>query len=137
MLFTEIGMARGLASFREVWNRESFSRHVKFEKTVRHSSRNDMYHPGVQERSQKWKYNLGFISISRVFLHHNHITNSHQINVTFVISTLGGVDPEYFLSLDINGDETELFPPHYSGLNLDISGQSPVNGTFTFDLPIL
>lgn len=46
-----------------VWSQEFFFRQVKFEKMIRHSSRNDTYDLGVKERSQTWKYNLRFINI--------------------------------------------------------------------------
>lgn len=56
----------------------------------------------AKESSQKWKYNLGFISILVESLHQKHTINDHQINVTLVILTLGSVgtdDQLYFLFL--------------------------------------
>lgn len=85
ILLIEMGMTGVRTSFRGLESR------VKFEKTIRHSSRNDMDDLGVQKRSQTRQSNLRFIGTLMVFLYHNHTTNDHQINVIFVVSTLDSV----------------------------------------------
>lgn len=68
-----------------------------------------------------------------VFLYHHHTTTEHQINATFVVSTLGSVCTDrqvhVFVSPHINGDEAEAVSSMVLSLRLDVSGQGPVHGT--------
>lgn len=77
-----------------------------------------------------------------VFLYHSRTTNHHHINATFVVSALGSVATDdrahfFFISPHINGAETEVVFFLFLRLNLDVSGQRPVNRAFTLDPPML
>lgn len=68
------------------------------------------------------------------FLYPHHTTTKHQINATFVVSTLDSVGTDYqvyvFVNPDISGDETKAVFSMVLSLSLDGSGQRPVHGTW-------
>ena len=70
-------------------------------------------------------------------LYQKHATNDDQISVTFVISTPGIYSPLALREMGMSQNGDESLPLCHSELNLDVSGQKPVNRTFTFDPPIL
>ena len=70
-----------------------------------------MYDLGIKESSEKWEYNLGFISILVEYLDQKHTINNHQINVILFrhwALWAHATNCIFFINLDMNGNETKV-----------------------------
>lgn len=99
-----------------------------------------MYDLGIKESSEKWEYNLGFISILVEYLDQKHAINNHQINVILFRHRAlwaHATNCIFLINLNMNGNETKVISSMLLITKSRYICQRTFNQTFTFEPRIL